>query len=105
METVRPVALGLHQEGKTSLPTDQSSTSLGVNIGDIPLDEPMLMILSNETATGLRVGFPATANSPVLAANAERQMIVTAGLVKNASGRSTVGSGVAVSWSLLRVAR
>lgn len=104
-EAHKPVAVGLLGEGKVAVPSDQNSTSLGINIGDMPLDEPILLLFSNETATALRVGFPATANSPRLAANSERQIIVTAGLATQASARSTIGSGVAVGWAAWRMAR
>lgn len=86
-----------HKEKVTAI--GAGSTLISPDISDIPQDEDILVLLSNEGSVAARIGFGAvTANSPQLAVGNERILQVPASSVKiygsGVGGNSSIGIGV-----------
>lgn len=102
---VLPVGQALHAQGIVQ--ATLGGTSFGINVADIPQDEAMLVLLSNETASiAARIGFGASNldTAPALQGQTERNMVLTAAMVGQLAAKPAGGSGVAVGYQVFRAA-
>ncbi len=107
MQTLYPVTWAFHGSGRVTSTDPNASVSLGVSVGAIPGDDIVLVLISNETVSPVRVGFggTATASSANLAGNAEREYIVPASLASTIAVKPAGGSGCTVSYQVFRALR
>lgn len=102
-ERISLPAGALISEGKVIVDNPGGEAPFNANLSALPLDEPVLVLLVNESALAARIGFGMTnSNTPALLANTERYMTLTAGLAAQLTARPVGASGVVVGYQIFR---
>ena len=97
-----PSAWTLHQQGRIQNDAQDTSVTLAVNTATLPQDEPVKVLIFNESGGMIKYGFePVTTGSIGMATNATAELMVVA---KDAARLSALGmgSGVYLSFQVWR---